>query len=345
MLDEKKNVASVVILNWNAGKMTCDTIDAVLKQTIAEQLCIIVVDNASTDGSYDLFKEKYGAKIKLIRSSENLGFAGGNNLAFQHCLGKFILLLNNDAIPDPDWAAELIKTAESDDSVGMCTSKIYAGATRERFDNTGQLIYVDGLSRSRGHMEMDVAQYSRVEETLFPSGCASLYSLAAVQRVGGFDQDFFAYGDDTDLGLKIRALGLKCLYTPHAIVNHLQSYTLGAYSLKKVYFIERNRVWIMIKHLPVHWVIISPIYTFLRLFSAYRAGKKRAGLAGEIAKRNSSVQLGLTIIRAWLDALRKAPKMYRKRRELSKMRVISNVAWKEILTRFAASLKNMSFDQ
>lgn len=345
MLDGKNPIASVVILNWNAGKMTCDTIDAVLKQTIAEQLHVIVVDNASSDGSCELFQVKYATKIKLIRSSENLGFAGGNNLAFQHCCGKFILLLNNDAIPDPNWAAELIKAAESDNSIGMCTSKIYSGATRERFDNTGQLIYFDGLNRSRGHMELDVGQYSQKEETLFPSGCASLYSLDAVHQVGGFDQDFFAYGDDTDLGLKLRALGLKCIYTPHAIVNHLQSYTLGAYSLKKIYYIERNRIWIMIKYFPILWVFMSPLYTFLRLYSAYRAGKKRTGLAGEIAKRNSSMQLGRTIIGAWLDALRKIPEMYRKRQGLLKMRIVSDPQWKKLLKDYAACLRNMSFDQ
>ena len=335
-------LGTVVILNHNAGEMTCHTLKALRRQTIAEQLHVIVVDNGSTDNSVDLLAGRY-PDLHLIRNPENLGFAGGNNSAFPYCRGPYVLLLNNDAIPEPKWAEELLRAARSHPGAGMCTSRIYVGNERTRFDNTGHMIFVDGMSRSRGHMEADRGQYDREEEVLFASGCAALYLREPLLQVGGFDEDFFAYGDDTDLGLKFRLLGYRCWYVPSAIVFHQQSQTLGKNSLKKIFLIERNRIWVLIKYLPLLWILKSPIYTGLRLLLSGKAASRGEGLAGELGQAHSLPKIGLTILSAWLQALLKLPAMLGKRKALRRLRVLDDNAWEKLLASYRASLDDMSF--
>ena len=114
-----------------------------------------------------------------------------------------------------------------------------------------------------------------MEEVFFPSGCAALYRREMLDEVGLFDEDFFAYGDDTDLGLKGRLAGWKCLYVPKAIVYHRYSQSSGAYSALKAFYVERNRVWIAVKYFPLSLLLESPFYTFaaLCLSRVWRPGR------------------------------------------------------------------------
>jgi GT2 family glycosyltransferase len=200
----------------------------------------------------------------------------------------------------------------------MWASKILFYDRKNVIDTAGHLIYPDGLNRGRGKNEIDNGQYDRQEEIFFPSGCAALYRKSMIDDIGAFDKDFFAYGDDTDIGIKARLAGWKCMFVPTSFVYHKSSATAGTYSPFKAYLVERNRVWILIKYFPVRTILLSPYYTLIRLsLQAYGALTGR-GAAGRMAEGSSAFTLIRTLFRAYFDAALKVPLMVRKRREFQK---------------------------
>ena len=123
----------------------------------------------------------------------------------------------------------------------MFAPKILSLTDRKIIDNVGQLLYADGLSRGRGRLEADRGQYDQEEEILLPSGCAMLLRRTMLADIGGFDEDLFAYCDDTDLGLRAQLAGWRCRSVPAAVVYHAYSATTSAYSPLKAFLVERNR--------------------------------------------------------------------------------------------------------
>lgn len=177
---------SVIIVNWN-GRIHLEVcLDSLLKQTYPN-FEIILVDNASTDDSVSFVRQKYyhpGHKIQIIQNETNLGFAGGNNRGIRAAKDKYILLLNNDTEVHEKWIEELVNAAEKDSSIGMCASKILSFYNRNIIDVAGHLLYRDGLNRGRGRLEEDHGQYDKMEEALFPSGCAALYRKKMLDKIG-----------------------------------------------------------------------------------------------------------------------------------------------------------------
>jgi len=336
-------LGSVIIVSHNGGPLVQDAVESIIGQTIGDRLEVIVVDNGSTDGSVEALEVWNSHRVSIVKLRENLGFAQGNNIGFAMAKGKYLLLLNNDAVSEARWAQELISAAEKYPDAGMCTSKILLDDNSGRIDNVGHKIFWDGLNRSHGHHEMDRGQYDQMEESLFASGCACLYRRDSVMVWGGFDPDFFAYGDDADLGLKIRLGGESCIYVPTAVVHHRNSTTLGRLSTRKIFLIERNRIWIMVKYLPVSWVLASPFFTIQRLFLSYLAARRWQGLAGELAGNVPLKQMIRTILEAWLAGLRGLPIVWLKRRKLWAKSRIRPVEFRRTLRRFTASAREMSF--
>jgi len=311
-------LVSVIILNYNGGEFIEECINSVLTQTCRD-MEIIVVDNGSKDGSVKIIKEKFGDAVKLIENEDNRGFAQGNNIGIYSAKGTYIALLNNDAVADTNWLAELIIAARrSENNYGMWASKILFYDNRRIIDTAGHLMYPDGLNRGRGKGEVDTGQYDKKEEVFFPSGCAALYSKAMLDQVGLFDPDFFAYGDDTDIGLRARIAGWKCMYLPTAIVYHRSSATAGRYSPLKAYLVERNRVWILIKYFPVRYILLSPFYTFMRLVLQAYGALTRTGSSGRFAAQYSLLKLFIVLLKAYFDASKGLLKMIRKRLALGK---------------------------
>ncbi len=234
---------SVIIPNWNGKKFLAESIDSLKGQTFHD-FETILVDNGSTDGSADFAEERYGKFIRILRNKENLGFAGGNNIGIQAARGEYIVLLNNDTWADPHWLEELVKATQSDPVIGMWASKVCSYYQRDRIEAAGELIYWDGLCRARGQYERDHGQYNAMEEILFPPGCGAMYRKSLFDGIGLFDEDFFAYADDSEIGIRARLAGWKCLFVPPAIVYHKNSGTAGQYSPLKAFYVERNRLWI-----------------------------------------------------------------------------------------------------
>ncbi|MBU4589978.1 MAG: glycosyltransferase family 2 protein [Candidatus Omnitrophica bacterium] len=315
-------IVSVIIVNWNGERYLERCLTSVKKQTYQE-IELIVVDNGSSDDSVEFIKRNY-PEIQIIKNKRNLGFAEGNNIGIKASRGKYIATLNNDTIAAPDWIESLVNVAEKRKDIAMFASKILSHNYWNLMESAGMLIYPDGIARCRGYLKVDRGQYDKVEEILLPSACAALYRKDAVFAAGLFDKDYFAYCEDTDLGLRIRMLGLGCLYVPDARVYHHYSGTSKDISLFKVYLIERNRLWMIIKTFPLSQLILSPVYTLIRyLFYIYGA-ILRIEPASEFCRKESIIKIPFILLWIYTFTLLNLPKIIKKRFQVKRNKKIKD---------------------
>lgn len=336
---------SVIVINRNREKLLRRCLESLFRQTFTD-FEIVVVDNGSTDGSRDAVRGVVTpcCPLRLVELEGNRGFAAGCNAGIREAQGELIALLNNDAEAEPGWLQALVKAMETSSRVGMCASKILFWGT-EVLDKVGHLMYLDGQNRGRGTGELDRGQFDRPEETFFPDGCAALYRRRMLEEVGGFDERFFAYGDDADLGLRGRWLGWKCLYVPEAVVFHHHSATSGRFSPQKVYWIERNRLWLAVKNFPLPLLLLSPFLTLYRWSWNLAGAVLRRGPAGEFGREHSRRLLVRTILRASWDGLRGVGGMWRERRALRRARRISDWDFVRLLFRFRISARTLALKE
>jgi len=335
-------LVSIIIVNWNGKEYLRDCLESLRSQTFSD-LEVILVDNGSTDGSVEYVQRNFPGWVRILRNTQNEGFSGGNNRGIRAASGNYIVLLNNDAQADPRWLEELVKVAEENPRAGMLACKIYLQGGSKIIDNVGHLIYRDGLNRGRGRLEVDHGQFDKLEDVIFPSGCAALYRREMLEEVGLFDEDFFAYGDDTDLGLKGRLAGWKCLYVPEAIVHHRYSQSSSPYSPMKAFYVERNRVWIAVKYFPLSILLESPFYTLLRfLLQGYGALAGR-GAAGRFSEQYSPLKLLQVLLKAYLSALKGLPKMWKKRKEIKRWTRVSEGEVRSWFYRFGMTAREISW--
>lgn len=332
---------SVIIPNWNGRRFLEECIDSLKGQTF-QDFEILLVDNGSTDGSADFVEAQYGEFIRVLRNNENLGFAGGNNIGIRKAKGEYIVLLNNDTWADPHWLEELVKATQCVPSVGMWASKVCSYSRRDRIEGVGELIYWDGLCRARGQYEQDHGQYNVMEEILLPPGCGAMYRKSLFDGIGLFDEDFFAYADDSEIGIRARLAGWKCLFVPPAIVYHKNSGTAGQYSPLKAFYVERNRLWITIKYFPFPLLLLSIFFTFHRFtFQAYGALTHR-GAAGRFTEIYSPSKLILVLLKAYGSGIRLLPRMWKKRMALRPLRKVSYGEMFGWFKRFGITAKEIS---
>ena len=314
--------------------------DSILAQTYP-YIELILVDNASEDGSVDFVKQNY-PQVKVYVNEKNLGFCGGNNVGIRRATGDYIALMNNDAVMDPNCVAEMVRTIEKDPQVGAVATKILLEDKPTHLDAAGIGVCLDGLAIGRGRMEA-ADKYNEEKEVFFVSDCMSLYRKEMVEDIGLYDEDFFAYAEETDLGWRARLKGWKTIYNPRAIATHSHSSTLGAYSPFKVFLVERNRIWVAIKNLPLTYLVQGIFYTLARYFyQAYSvfAGK---GAAGEFVKTMPKWQLAWILIKATVSAWVGIPKMLSKRAKILREKRISNADIKNLFDRFGFSAKEIAF--
>ncbi len=342
MISIPQPAISVIVLNYNGKHLIGECLEALFLQSFRD-FEIIVVDNGSSDGSTGFLEDTFGDRIRLIKNSQNLGFAEGNNIGFTHASGEFVALLNNDAVADSEWLSQLHSaTMSSPESCGMWASKILFYENRLMIDTIGHLMYPDGLNRGQGKNEIDHGQYDMQREVFFPSGCAALYRKTMLDVIGGFDPDFFAYGDDTDIGLKARLAGWTCVLVPNAVVYHHSSATAGKYSPMKAYLVERNRLWILIKYFPFTQILLSPFHSTLRYaFQVYGAltGK---GAVGRFANDRSLWVLLSVLCNAYRDAIMKFPLMIQKRKKFRKHVRVSDRQFRAWLRQYRISAREIA---
>jgi GT2 family glycosyltransferase len=280
-----------------------------------------VVDNGSTDGSADLAEREFGARV--IRNSYNRGFCAANNQGIAAAQGEFVALLNNDAEAEPDWLAELHRACSQSPEVGMAASKILVWEDPKRIDKVGHLIFPDGQNRGRGSGALDEGQFDREEEVLWPDGCAAMYRKQMLERIGGFDEDLFAYGDDAELGLRARIAGWLCRYAPRAVVRHHRGSTMGKGSAARLKLIERNRVLLALKLFPWSLLWLNPLYFAMRLTAGAAAAGRGYGDTAHFPGIGGKLRIAGALVAGDLEALAMAPRMLRKRAEIARMRKLS----------------------
>jgi GT2 family glycosyltransferase len=330
---------TVIILNWNGKKFLPECLESVRKQTYPG-LSVTVVDNASTDGSVEFLRERY-PEVRLVLNDKNLGFAGGNNSGIRECKTPYLVILNNDTDLHPDCISELKNAMDRDLRIGACASRIMLKFEEDRLDAAGISVCADGLALGRGRMEPS-ARYQKEEEVFFASDCCTLYRKDMLDQIGHYDEDFFAYADETDLGWRARARRWKCVYVPTAVINHHHSGSSGSVSPFKVYLVERNRICVAVKNFPIPLLLAGIPYTLQRYFwQAYGALFKK-GRAGEFTGEFSSVQLALVLLKAYWGALALLPRMLAKRRRIRSTCEIPDGEYFGLLRRYGITAKDVA---
>ncbi|MCS7024957.1 MAG: glycosyltransferase family 2 protein [Bryobacteraceae bacterium] len=336
---------SVIIVNWNRRQLLARCLASLMRQREAN-LEIIVVDNGSSDGSLEMVESEFGRgqpfPVRLIANSYNRGFCAANNQGIALARHPWVALINNDAEADPDWAASLLEAAQSRPDVGMVASKILVYDEPGRIDKVGHLVYFDGQNRGRGSGEFDHGQYDQLEEVAWPDGCAAAYRKAMLEEIGGFDEDFFAYADDAELGLRARLAGWRALYTPRAVVRHHRGATLGLRSFQRLVLIERNRVLLAAKLFPWILLFFNPLFYAARLLAGAWAAILGKGEIGRYPSWKDKLAAAAALLQGDLKALPLLPRMLAKRRQLRSIRRIGTWQTLQLLWRYRISLRKLS---
>jgi GT2 family glycosyltransferase len=226
--------ASIIIVSYNSSAYLRACLDSVCQQLTSLDE-VIVVDNASSDGSADLVRSHYPA-VKLIRAA-NSGYAGGNNLGAASAAGRYLVFLNPDTLLEADALDALIAPIVGDHAIALSTACLVFMDAPERINACGNTVHYTGLAYCRGlGQSRDAYNNSSVVDSV--SGAAFAIRRSVFEQLGGFDTRFFMYVEDTDLSLRARLAGYRCWYAADAVIRH--DYR-PSYSPKKAYYVDRNR--------------------------------------------------------------------------------------------------------
>lgn len=320
---------SVIVLNYNGKSFLEDCVASLSAQTYTS-FELLMVDNASTDGSAEYLQERYAGQFRMFFNADNLGFAEGNNVALREAKGELVVFLNNDTRVEPEWLSELVAAAERHPEAGMFASQICSFSQPDILDTVGIVLYPDGMSRGLGRLE-PVDDYAEPAEVFAPSGCAAMFRKEVLDEIGGFDSDFFAYCEDMDLGMRARLAGWTCRYVPSARVYHHYSGTAGKYSPFKAFLVERNHLWVLVKLFPKRMIVMSPWHTLRRYaLQAYGVLAKK-GASGQFASQMPAYHLVLILLKAYWGLVLALPELLRKRAEV---RRYVRVSRREVLSWF-----------
>ncbi len=253
-------LVSIISVNFNQLKVTEDFLKS-LRKISYPNYEVIVVDNGSYEDTTDYLSKTY-PEIKCLRSEENLGFAGGNNLGIRQAKGEYFMLLNNDTEVDSGFLEPLVEAIRANPKIGMVGSKVrfynqpgiiqYAGSTpMTRFTATSHFI---------GNKQKDVGQYETQISTSFASGAAMMVSREVCEKVGLMASFFFLYYEELDWQYRIRMAGYEIHYIPTSLVLHKESISVGKQSSLQAYWKTRNRLLLIRRNFKNYEVFISYVY-------------------------------------------------------------------------------------
>ena len=246
---EVEKVLSIITINYNGLKDTCELIDSL--PTDDESLEVIVVDNASTKDEASEIERRF-PHVTVIRSEQNLGFAGGNNLGIKAAHGKYLFFLNNDTLLEVrgkrlevrDLILPLINRLENDDKIGMVCPKIRFtwGHQPIQFAGYTRLTSITLRNKTIGYGEEDKGQYETPHPTPYAHGAAMLVKREVIEKVGMMPECYFLYYEELDWSVMIRKAGYDIWYDPAFTVFHKESQTTGKASPLKTFYTTRNRL-------------------------------------------------------------------------------------------------------
>lgn len=299
---------------------------------------VIVVDNSGKGLARGLAASRWA---RIIENDHNAGFGAAINQGLRASSAPYLATLNDDAAAHPGWLAALVAALAARPDAGMCASQVRL-AGEDLLDSAGMLICADGSSKQRGHRQ-PLTRYARPEEVLLPSASAALYRRAMLDEIGGFDQDFFLYSEDTDAGLRARWAGWKCLYVPAAVVDHRYSYSAGRASPLKAYYVERNRLFLIVKNFPAGALLRAPLAAFARYFWHVAGVFRGRGAAAQFHEAgNGAWRLPLFVLRAHLAAAWAWRSLWKKRRAIRCSARISAVEFRRLLRDHSISPKEVA---
>jgi GT2 family glycosyltransferase len=301
---------SIIIPTWNSIRLLQHCLGCLAEQ-IFQNFEIIIIDNASSDASIENLDEKWPTLMFQIKKlSSNLGYAVANNMGARLAHGKWLALLNADAFPEPDWLEKLLHAAEENPEYKIFASRQIQANAPELLDGAGDAYHITGLAWRQDYNQSSKDHGHQMGEVFSACPTAALYSREVFLSVGGFDEDYFSYFEDVDLGFRLRLSGEKCLYVPEAVVHHVGSASTGKRSDFSVYYGYRNMIWTFVKNMPfpLFWLFLPLHIGTLLFFVIYLT------LRGQ----------GKVIGKAIFDAMRGLPKMLKKRQEIQRNRKITS---------------------
>ena len=240
----KKSLVSIVVLNYNAGKLLLNCIESIKKSSY-QNIEILVVDNISSDNSQIECKKKF-PDIKLIQNDENLGYCGGNNEGIKKAEGEFIIILNPDTIVETNWIDELLK-AQKEFGDGLYQPKILSLNEENTIQSTGNMLHIFGFGFARDKGNKVIERKEEIEKVGYASGTCLFTTRKVLDKIGLLDEFLFLYHDDLDLGWRGAQIGINSFYVPKSKIYHVESYSLK-WSSKKFYWLERNRKYCLLTH-------------------------------------------------------------------------------------------------
>ncbi|MDD5290913.1 MAG: glycosyltransferase family 2 protein [Patescibacteria group bacterium] len=255
-----KKVAIIISPNWQdyAKKYLADCLESLRRQGYQGGIKVFIPDNESSEESFWLLK-KMAPEAEIIRIKENSGFARGNNEAIKLALKQgfdYIILFNMDTIIKENCVNELVKVAESDKKIGAVQAWLMLWPDKEKINSLGNVTHFLGFGYCLGYGQRMSDVRFRISDICYPSGAAVLFKAEVLKKVGLFDEEFWMYNEDQDLGWRIWLAGWRCVLAPEAVVYHKYEF---AKSIKQYYFMDRNRMLSIVKN--YHWltlVLITP---------------------------------------------------------------------------------------
>jgi len=270
MSEPKIPKVTIIIPNWNTERWLPGCLDGLQTQTY-QDFQILLVDNGSTDDSVAYVKTNY-PDVEVLTFDTNRGFAAAVNAGIRQSNADYVILLNVDTVPQPNWLKHLVETIEQSDSdVGGVASKMLSLDDPTIIDDAGNLLSWYGSACKRGLGE-STENYTESDEVFSISGGASLYRRSFFDDVGYFDENFVSYLEDVDLGLRGRLCGYRYLYAPEARVFHQWSGARIPRS-RYVHLCTRNRLALITKNIPGSLLIkhfLTLLYGQFYFFVVYK---------------------------------------------------------------------------
>jgi GT2 family glycosyltransferase len=315
-LPRPENELTVAIATYNGRGLLEVALASLAEQTFRD-FQVLVVDDASSDDTVQWLGETW-PEVEVLMHDRNRGVTATLNTCLEHSRTRLIGLFNNDVELDPRCLQELVLAVHEHPEAGSAGGKLIDFARRELIDGAGDVFSWTAMGARRGHGERDLGQYEQPCAIFGACGGAALYRRAALEQVGEFDEDFFAFYEDVDWNLRAQLAGFSCRYVPSAVVYHMGSATIGrGLSDFTRYHLWRNTLWIIVKDLPLGSLLRhAPQLLWGQLLN----------LAVALRDRKLAIWL-----RVWRDALSGLPRALSKRREVQARRRIDGAALEAIV--------------
>jgi GT2 family glycosyltransferase len=325
----------VVVPTLGADDALAGCLRALKAQTF-ERFEVVVVDNSGTNRV-----QPESNRVRVISNTRNVGFGSAVNQAIRGSETPYVAALNDDAEADPKWLERLVAAAEARPRAGMFASEVRL-AESGMLDSAGMLIAADGSSKQRGHLDAPEA-FAQETNALCPSGSAALYRRKMLDEVGLFDEKFFLYCEDTDLGLRARRAGWECGYVPGATVVHRYSHSAGRASPLKAYYVERNRLYTAIKNLPFGMLVKAPFYAAARYMWHVVAMLEGRGKVAEFRDAGyTAAMLPFLVLRAHASALVRLPYLLSERRRIRAAARLNTREFRALLAEYSIAIRQVA---